>query len=288
MLSTFIIALLCQHPIAVLESGTRIETTTTPKVGARLVHTAFGRYDASLDPVASIADATADLELLAPLRELDYPAWLERVSERGLVSIIYADKAPEGYSTNRLDALEELGIKLDRLPDDTERDERVAQLWESMQNANDADQALLTGALLREVSLSNIRQKRRVSLADLGRAFESKDTELRRAACRLSAHQQELAMQHRLSKISLTDDSGLVRPAAAKAMMELDEERALGRWAVELWTSRNDRERQQAAEHLGNFGNGRDEVVKSREIVEEEKDEQIHCPPNVKAARYQL
>jgi hypothetical protein len=263
MLSTFVIALLCQHPIAVLESGARIETSVTPEIGARAVITAYGAYNASLDPVVSVTDAAKDLELLAPLRDLDYPTWLERVSERGLVSVIIADQAPAEYAAARFDALEALGNKLDRLPLDTERDERVALLWKELQSASDADQALLTGALVREISLSNLRQKRRISYADLGRAFDSKDAELRRAACRLAAYQQEISMQRRLSKLSLTDKSTTVRPAAAQAMMALDEERALGRWAAELWTARKDPQRKQAAEHLGNFGHNRADVLKS-------------------------
>lgn len=263
MLSTFVIALLCQHPIAVLESGARMETSVTPEIGARVVITAHGAYNASLDPVASVADAAKDLQLLAPLRDLDYPTWLERVSERGLVSVIMADEAPAEHAAARLDALEALGNKLDRLPGDTERDERVALLWNGLQSAGNADQALLTGALLREISLSNLRPQRRVSYADLGRAFESKDAELRRAACRLAAHQLEIGMQRRMSKLSLTDASNHVRPAAAQALMELDEERALGRWAAELWTARKDSQRKQAAQHLGNFGHNRADVVKS-------------------------
>lgn len=70
-------------------------------------------------------------------------------------------------------------------------------------------------------------------------------------------------MQQRLSKLSLSDQSVLVRPAAAAAVMALDEERALGRWAMELWTSRKDAQRQLAAEHLGNFGHQREDVVKT-------------------------
>ncbi|MDP7062682.1 MAG: HEAT repeat domain-containing protein [Planctomycetota bacterium] len=263
MLCTFLAVLISQHPIAVLESGTRIEVEGTTEIGARKVQTTHGSYDASIDPVASIADAAHDLVLLAPLRELDYEAWLSRIAERGLVSVIYADKPPKGFAAARLNALEQWGQRLDRLPGKTKRDERVELLWKLLQKANDADQALLTGELLREVSLSSVRQKRRVPLADLGRALDSKDVEIRRAACRLAAHQQELSTQHRLSKLSLTDRSELVRPAAAEAMMSLDEERALGRWAVELWTSRKDSERIHAAEHLGDFGANNEDVLKT-------------------------
>ncbi|MCP4091884.1 MAG: hypothetical protein GY747_00405 [Planctomycetes bacterium] len=263
MLCTFLAVLLSQHPIAVLESGTRIEFEDTAEVGARVVQTAYGNYDASLDPIASVADAAHDLKLLAPLRELDYKAWLSRVAERGLISVIYADKPPQEFAAARLEALEKWGHRLDRLPGKTDRDERVELLWKKIQKASDADQALLTGELLREVSLSSVRQKRRVSLADLGRALDSKDVELRRAACRLAGYQQEVSTQHRLSKLSLTDASALVRPAAAEAMMAMDEERALGRWAVELWTSRKDSERIHAAEHLGNFGENNEDVLKT-------------------------
>lgn len=263
MLCTILAVLLSQHPIAVLESGTRIEIEGSTEVGARTVQTAYGSYDASLDPVASIADAAHDLELLAPLRELDYGAWLSRIAERGLVSVIYADKAPKGFALTRLNTLEVLGRQLDRLPSKTDRDERVELLWKELQKASDSDQALLTGALLREVSLSSMRKKRRVSLADLGRALQSKDVDLRRAGCRLAAHQQETSTQHRLSKLSLTDESEVVRPAAAAAMMALDEERALGRWAVELWTSRKKSERIHAAEHLGDFGTDNEDVLKT-------------------------
>jgi hypothetical protein len=263
MIISALVVLLSQNPVAVLESGTRVETNGGASIGARLVETPYGSYDASLDPVASLSDAAAELELLAPLRELDYPAWLQRVSERGLISVIHADVPPQGQVGAKLASLEDWGRRLDRLPRRTERDDRVDLLWDMLQKADDADQALLTGALLREVSLSSQRVKRRVSLADLGRAFESKDAELRRAACRLAAHQQETGTQHRLAKMSLEDSSQVVRPAAAAAMVELDDERALGRWAVELWTSRKDSERVRAAEHLGAFGQGRDDVVRT-------------------------
>ncbi|MGB0685662.1 MAG: HEAT repeat domain-containing protein, partial [Planctomycetota bacterium] len=243
-----------EMPVAVLQSGARVEAKETPAVGDRRVETAFGRYDASLDPVVEVVDGRTDLQLLEPLAEMDRTAWLARVSERGLLSTL-VDATPEDAATRAawLDALTAWGGKLDTLPSRTKRDQRSERLWQALLRAEDAEQALLTGALLREIPESRDLPKRRIGLVDLRRALESKDREVRRAAALIAAHQRTHDLLRPLLDRSLEDEGDAVRTAAAEALVSLDEEKALGLWTLSLWRSKAGDLREQAADHLGDF-----------------------------------
>ena len=263
MMLSLALFLAAQNPVAILESGRRVEVSTEAAPGARILETPYGVFRSSFDPVVQSCEADGDFAALQPLREKDYGAWLDRMRERGAITQLLQDQAPSGMEHLRLDALEAWGRELDPLDDDLDRDRRVAVLWDRLEGADAGMQALCTGALLREVSLAAGGIQRRVSTSDLLRGFRSQDPGMRRAACRLATHQMDGAMLSRLSELSLEDSSASVRPCAADSAVAMDEERALGRWAAALWRADREQQRMRAAEHLGRFGEDRDDVLKT-------------------------
>jgi len=258
--------LLCQGdlPMAILESGKRVEASAVPDLGARHVETPFGLYDATLDPVVSIQDGLQDRELLAPLQALDQALWLQRISERGLLSLLAAAQPKSAAARESwMQELTSWGAHLDTLPSATDREQRSEQLWQALGKAKDAEQLLLTGALLREIPSSRDLPKRRIGLVALRHALASKDPELRRAAALIGAHQRNRDLERPLLASSLEDPVTGVRSAAALALEELDQQRALGLWTLSLWHGKSDQERQQAATHLGDFGSKEPAVAKA-------------------------
>lgn len=258
-----LLLLASQQPVAILDSGTRIECSGKVQVGQRHIETPFGRYDASLDPVASLADSEEDLRLLAPLKALDYAAWLQNISDRGLLSVLLAEEVQEEHQALHQSLIEGWGRRLDTLPSRMDRDDRVEALWKRLLKADDHDQLLLTGALLREISSGSQAVKRRIGLSALGKGLKSKDPETRRAAARIAAHQTETGLTHRLMKMSLEEPLEPVRLAMSDASYALDPEHSLGRWTVALWRNGPEGERIHAAEHLGSYGADEPGVVKA-------------------------
>lgn len=251
-------------PMAVLQSGARVESSIVPQVGDREVQTAYGVYDATLDPVVEIAEGQDDLRLLDPLAALDQEQWFQRISERGLLASL-AEAKPRTAAAREawLEALTVWGGKLDTLPSKTDRDKRTDLLWKQLLKADDAEQALLTGALLREIPQSRELPKRRIGLVDLRRGLEHKDAEVRRAAALIALHQSTYDLERPLLTASLEDKQPAVRQAAASALQTLQPERSLGLWTLALWRERNDATRQHAAAHLGAFGSSDHSVAKA-------------------------
>ncbi|MHC4380626.1 MAG: hypothetical protein ACYSU1_06010 [Planctomycetota bacterium] len=258
-----ILLLFSQQPIAVLESGTRIETIGSVKVGQRHLETPFGRFDASLDPVASMSDSGEDLRLLAPLKELDYGAWLQSISDRGMLTLLLQQEVDEGFQVRHQQLIEDWGSRLDTLPSRLARDERVEELWKRLLKAGDEEQLLLTGALMREISEASQAVKRRVGLSSLGKALKSKDAETRRAAARVAQRQVETGLSHKLMKLSLEEPQESARRAISDAAYAIDPQHSLGRWTVALWRSGPEQERIHAAGYLGDYGADEAGVVKA-------------------------
>ncbi|MFK5957019.1 MAG: hypothetical protein QM477_11310 [Planctomycetota bacterium] len=253
-----------QHPIAVLDSGTRVETQGSVRIGQRNLNTPFGRFDASLDPVASMADGEEDLRLLAPLKTMDYGLWLQRIAERGLLSTLMSQEIPKQHRALYQQLVEDWGKRLDPLPLKLDHDQRVETLWERMQKTkSDDEQLLLTGALMREVSDSSSAHKRRVGLSAMSKALKSKDPELRRAAARLAERQVEFSLMHRLVDSSLEDKDMGVRRAASDAIYSMQPQESLGRWTVALWRNGKDAERVLAADNLARYGSKEQDVVRA-------------------------
>jgi hypothetical protein len=260
-LCPLLLAASCQQ-VAVFESGARVECVKTATVGARSVETPAGIWDASLDPVAAVADAAEELRVLAPLQELDFAAWSRRAAERGLLGALLAAD-PEGTGRAAwLDALAGLGRRIDPLPAKVEREERVAELWKRVEKAEGARLALLVGRLESEISdASSASPDRRVGLADLRRALRGRDADLRWAAGRLALRQHETSMLHALRDASFEDDEPCGALAAAAALHAMDGERALGWWVLGMWRERNEGARVRAVRHLATYGADEPAVV---------------------------
>ena len=74
-----------QHPVAVLRSGDRVPCSEVTQVGDFMIQTPFGRLDGAVDPVVEIVDPAPELKMLLAVRASDFAAWIERVSNRGMV-----------------------------------------------------------------------------------------------------------------------------------------------------------------------------------------------------------
>jgi len=264
MLSLLLLALPACQQVAVLDSGTRVECVRTPQLGARRVETAHGSYDASRDPVAEVVDGAADRQALAPLRDLDYTAWVRRMAERGQLNALLVEK-PQGESRNAwLQALMELGRNLDPLDPDTASDERVDALWKRLEKSEGGRSALLAGRLEVEISDgSTASPDRRIGLVDLRHALRDRDPDRRWIGARLALRQHEESMTHALLEASLEDDNPAARAAAAASLHGMKPEASLGWWTLGLWHERSNEARVRAIENLAEHGHGNAYVVKA-------------------------
>lgn len=261
MISLLLLACSAQQ-VAVFESGARIECAKPPPVGARSVLTVAGAWDASLDPVAAVADATEETRALAPLKALDYAAWTRRAAERGLLGALLAEEPAGEDRAAWLEALARLGGPIDPLPSRMPREDRVEELWRRAEKADGGELALLVGRLEREISDgSTDAPDRRVGLADLRRALRGRDADRRWAAARLALRQHESSMLHALRDASLEDDEACGAAAAAAALAGLDAERALGWWVLGMWRERSEGARVRAVRHLAAHGAAEPKVV---------------------------
>ena len=262
----FLAPLLQEQQIAVLRSGTRIAVPTGVSVAAgdRRVQTRYGSYDAALDPVVEVVDGAADLETLGPLQALDYPAWVQRVSERGFLDTLVEEQPKDGRQRALvLGVLEDWGRHIDPLPASVDYEDRVDALWQRLAEAEGNRVALECGRLLTEIGESSSNARRRIGLVDLRRALRGKDESLRWAATRVALHQREFDLQQNLFQTSVAEGSGLVRASAAEALHGLEEQDALGMWALQVFRAEKDAERIAAAGHLGEFGGAEPAVVKA-------------------------
>jgi len=258
--------LLQQQSVAVLRSGARIALPEGVQVaaGARQVPTGSGPWQCPLDPVVEVVDGSSDLDALAPLKALDYPAWVRRTSERGfLASLLEETPKDPAHRAVLYGEVERWGRSIDVLPEDMERDERVDELWKWLAKADGTRAALLCGRLQTEIGQSSSKPERRVGLVALRRALRDGDEDLRWAAARVALHQRDFDLQRPMLEQSLEADSALVRGAAAETLYGLDEQDALGYWALHLFRAARDRERIAAAGHLGDFGAAEPDVVKA-------------------------
>ncbi len=263
MLSLLLLLPACQQ-VAVLDSGARIECSRAPQVGARRVETAHGSYDAGRDAVAEVVDGAADRAALAPLRELDYGAWVRRCAERGQLTLLLAEDPPAAERGVWLAALAGIGRNLDPLPPDTERDERVQELWKRLEKSSGGAAGLLCGRLEAEISESSSGSpERRIGLVDLRQALRARDPDRRWVGARLAQRQHEISMSHALLEASVEDDHPAARAAAAATLHALEPEASLGWWTLGMWRERASSSRVRAVENLAAHGAGNPYVVKA-------------------------
>jgi len=262
MILTALLLALPVQQVAVFESGARIECAKSATVGARSVETPAGVWDASMDPVAAVADAAEELRVLAPLKQLDFAAWSRRAAERGLLTALLAEDPKGNARAAWLDALAGLGAHIDPLSAKVDRDERVEEMWKRMQKAEGGRCALLVGRIEVEVSDgATAAPGRRVGLADLRRALRGRDADQRWAAGRLALRQHETSMLHALRDASFEDYEPCGSMAAAAALYGMDEDRALGWWVLGMWRERSQDSRIRAVRHLAEFGASEPAVV---------------------------
>ncbi|MHC4380625.1 MAG: hypothetical protein ACYSU1_06005, partial [Planctomycetota bacterium] len=167
MLTTLLLATLhtgSQAPLAVLDDGTRIQVSAEVQVGAFTIETAHGRFRSQGQKVLEILDATEEIQLLENLHDLDFEAWAQRLSERGLIERLLAEPITDFNRPILFEALEPWGQRLDPLPQDTKRDLRVRALWKRIQKTKGTHRALLVGALRGEITQTRDNVKRRVGL----------------------------------------------------------------------------------------------------------------------------
>jgi hypothetical protein len=261
---TLLLFLASSQQVAVLDSGARIECSKAPLVGSRVVVTEHGAYDAGRDPVASVVDGAEDRRLLAPLRELDYSAWIRRMAERGQLKALLAEN-PEGeLRLVWLDALAGMGRNIDPLPSNTPRDERIEDLWKRLDKADGGVSALLCGRLEVEISdASTASPNLKVGLVDLRRSLRDRNPDRRWIGARLALRQHEVSMTHALLEASLEDEHPASRAAAAASLHGMEPEASLAWWTLGMWRERSSQARVSAVGNLAVHGSGNPYVVKA-------------------------
>ncbi len=255
--------LLSTQQVAVLQSGSRVPIVEDVTPGPQQLQTPFGTFDATLNPVINIADASSDSALLAPLKDLDYAAWLERCSERGLLLELTKLKVPAEHQLLWQQLLENWGQQLNPLPPSTKREKRVSLLWQQLQQAADAQQLLLTGALLREISESSQKRDQRISFLDLRRALRNQDPQICRAGLRIIQKQEESGLERDVFQLSLQAEHPDLAQLAAQTSMALEPEQSLGRWTLALWHQGREEQRIEALHHLESFHQNRPEITRA-------------------------
>ncbi|HEX9792477.1 MAG TPA: hypothetical protein VGC54_00695 [Planctomycetota bacterium] len=247
-------------PVAVLESGARVQCDPATAVGARSVITPFGELLNLQDPVAEIVDAAGEAQMLEMVQRSDLLAWARRAAERGLLEPLVSGvtaaiaAAPEDDHGPLLVLLEDWGARLDPVPARVRRDVRVVWMWEHLRKLGPAEGALLSGRLLAEIPGPTASNDFRIGLVELRRAFKNGSPAMQRAAAHIAARQLENDMRTSLVGASLLPELAGVRGASAEALMTLDPRTALGSWTLALWRGKTEDVRVRAAEHLGTHG----------------------------------
>ena len=252
MLSSLLFYLLLQQPVAVLDDGTHLQVLAEVEIDSFHVVTPYGQFRTSGQKVIELLDSSNEIDLLEPLRDLDYASWVHRLNERGLISRLLSEPIDDTNREIIFDALAGWGARLDPLDPNIKRDARVDKLWQHMLGAEGGERALYVGALMGEITKTS--GQRRVGLSDWRKAAKSKDITLRWAAARVAGQQLESNMEVILLDTSLKDKSDWVARTSAQSLAQTDPRGALHRWAYEMVTSEKESMRLRAAYMLGEYG----------------------------------
>jgi hypothetical protein len=238
---------------AVLDDGTRLNVVASTKVGSFLVQTEFGLLRTKGEQVSLLLNGEREVNLLEPLRAMDYALWTQRLSERGHFQRLAAENPTPWQCASLLEALRPWGQRLDDLPLDTKRENRVRVLWQRLQKANKPQLALLVGALEVEISPTLGQHERRISLVEWRKALNSPKSSMRWAAARVAAVQQDANAELDLLAATLEDPSFWVAREAGRALYITDPAGATYRWAYEMVMSRKLFERRRGAMMLAEW-----------------------------------
>lgn len=242
------------QPIALLDDGTHLLVLEQVEVGSYLVQTPFGVLRSDGQKVVELSDSAAEIALLAPLRDLDYAAWIVRLSERGLLDRLVAEPVTAANRDLLLPELAKWGQRLDPLPPTVPAKDRMAEIWRRLVEAEDGQRALLLGALESEIALDPTDPWHQLELASWHTAMGHDDPTLRWAAIRIAHLQQDPTMAEPLLANSLQDQELWTALASARALLQMEPEGAMLRFAMQVglhgksWTARR------AAFLLGTLG----------------------------------
>ena len=249
-----------QLPIAVLQSGQRVECVTAA-IGDRELETPLGVFRCPTDPVVKLVDGTQqrkDFRKLRRLKVIDDATWLQDLSTAGqLLELATACQellALDAQNVLAYEALERWGHQLDAVPAQLDREQRVAWLWDRAAS-EDFPQSILAGAqLLDEVSQSSQAVNNRVvSIRELRSALRSKSVVLRRTSAFVAGRQRQFSLRELLLEISISEPLEVVRTAAAAGAHEIHAHSARQYWVQNLARG-SDAHRAAAAWNLGHYG----------------------------------
>lgn len=249
------------QPIAVTQSGVRVECQSGTKVGDREIITPFGRMLVATDPVADIVDGTQqrlDLTHLHVQGLIDDETFLQDLSTAGQLtalmdacSKIMTEQPQQLYPYETVEAW---GKRLDTVPKNLKYEKRVPWLWDQIQEATATDALLLGARLFEEVSVSEHPQfTRQVSIASLRKGMRSRVPARRRVAAMIAGRQQEFSMREILLHASLREEAEAARDGAAAGIHAIHPHAARQYW-VRNAANGQEKDRELAVRNLGRFG----------------------------------
>ena len=244
-------------PLAMTRSGVRLEVVEKPQPGALEVRTAWGMYYTPRDPVAIVMDAPrrstwrTELEAdpnrpLGPtIAELEADGRVGELLE--LIPILEARLlAPEvsAQAEQRRDellaatrAVSAWGGRLDPLPGDLSRAERLEELWKRARKAKGADALLPGGRLLSEITPGGAGVgDHQLSISDLRDGMDAKNAYLRRVAFQISGKEviYDGGQNTLILLASLDDGHPVARDGAADGIVRVWPEQAREYWIATL------------------------------------------------------
>lgn len=269
------LAFLPQDPtprwLAMTRSGQRIEVVDKPKAGTLEFDTPYGHFFTPRDPVAVIlpvsrgdswqqalqrnpASPLADLidafaadgridALLALADHLDASATVETsVPEGAHAEDLRFQRDRERILIGR--ALLSWGRRLDPVPAEIARDDRVEWLWQQLLRTKGPASLLYGGRLLQEAEPGQSGVgKRQIAVSELKEALDSADPFDAAVAAHLCSHQMvvEASVGSNILGSSLDHDHPLTRDACAEGIARLWPNHARQYWADVLFRSTDER-----------------------------------------------
>jgi len=244
--------------ISVTASGARVESLGA-QIGDREVRTPFGHLSLALDPVAALEDGGRQLEQLLALHAsgvLDDLGLAQDLSTAGQLTALAQHCERYSLTGPNLEAyllLEAWGERLDPVPRDLPREQRVAWLWKRVMEDNWIQTVLCAARLSAETTAAyQASSERVVSIVDLRRALRSKRPAQRRAGGVIAGKQQEFNLLEPLMSGSLDDGDAAGADGAARGCAEVYPAASLDYWS-RLLAHGERGERLRAARHLGAY-----------------------------------
>lgn len=258
--------------IAMTRSGLRLEVAEKPALGSLEVKTAFGVFHTPLDPVAIILESprrarwrselasNPELSLMPTIAALDADGRIAELID--MVPELEARLLEDELSVEAEHRRDELiaasnaiarwGERLDPLPGELSREERVLTLWKQARLAEGAN-ALLPGArLLAEVTPGGAGiGNHQLSISQLREGMRSHNPFLRRIASQISGKQLifDASQNAWILIASIEDEHVVARDGAADGIVRVWPGRAREYW-IDILLRWEDDYRGRAGWHL--------------------------------------